>query len=62
MLPFRLGRLDDEIHEAAGNGDLPRRYGTAGDEVLRLADDETAIVMRRLGDRQRVEDNCLFVQ
>ena len=62
MLAFGLGRLDDEIDQAARDGDLPGRDGTSSDELLGLANDEATGVMRRLGDRQRVEGNRLFVQ
>src|SRR2546422_8569894 len=61
MLPSRLGRFDDEVDEAAWNSDVPRRDGPSGDEVLRLADDEPPVVMRRLGDRKSVEHHRLFV-
>src|SRR3989442_6932801 len=62
MLAFRLGRLDNEIDEAAWNSDVPRRDGPAGDEVLRLADDETPVVMCRLGDCEGVQGDGLFVE
>src|SRR2546422_4199246 len=62
MLPFRLWRLDNEIDEAAWNSDVPRRDGPAGDEVLRLADNKTSVVVRCLGDRERIERDGFFVQ
>src|ERR1700694_975040 len=55
MLAFRIGGLHDQIDETSGNRDEPGRDGPAGDELLRLADDEAVRVMRRLGDRERIE-------
>src|SRR6266851_7339486 len=62
MLPFRLGRLHNEIDKGAWNGDVPGRDRAAGDKLLRLADDETTGVMRRLGDRQSIEHHRLLVE
>src|SRR5260370_12714315 len=62
MLPFRLGRLHNEIDKGAWNGDVPGRDRAAGDKLLRLADDETTGVMRRLGDRQSIKHHRFVVE
>ena len=61
MLALGLRCLHHEIDEAARDGDLPGRDGAAGDERLRLADDETAAVMRRLSDGQSIKRYSFFV-
>ena len=61
MLALRLGRLDDQVDEAAGDGDLPGRDRAARHEPLGLANHDAIRVMRRLGDRQRVERDGFFV-
>src|SRR5712692_2368942 len=62
MLAFWIGRLDDQIDETRGNSDVFWRDRPTGDELLRLANDQTATVMRGLGDRERIEGNRLFGQ
>src|ERR1700694_1569608 len=60
MLALGIRGLNDEIDETSRNSDELRRNGAAADELLRLADDEAMRVMRRLGNRQRIEGNRLF--
>ncbi len=62
MLAFWIGRLDNEIDKTRGNSDVFWRDRPTGDELLRLANDQTATVMRGLGDRERIEGNRLFGQ
>src|SRR6266550_5184241 len=62
MLALRIGRLHDQVDEAARNRDLSWRDGAARDELFGLADDDAVRVMRRLGDRQRVEGDGFVLQ
>src|SRR6202022_4807639 len=62
MLAFGIRRLDHEIDKTAGNGYLSWRDSSTSDELLRLTDDETARVMRRLGDGERIQGHRLFFQ
>src|SRR2546423_10897632 len=61
MLTFGIRRLDNEVNEAAGNGDVSWRNGSSRDELFRLANDETPTVMRGLSDRQRIQHHRFFV-
>src|ERR1700737_1225614 len=61
MLALWLGRLDDDVDETAGDGDLSWRDRAARYELLRLADHDAVRVMRRLGERQGIEHHRLFV-
>src|SRR5438094_5722413 len=62
VLALRVRRLDDEIDQGAGHGDLLGWDHTARDELLRLADDHTAGIAGGLRDRQRVQGNGFVVQ
>jgi len=62
MLAFGIRRLDNEIDQTTGNSYVSWRDGSTGDELLRLADDETARVMRRLGEGERIQGHRLFFQ
>src|SRR3989442_7219689 len=61
MLAFGIRRLKDKIDETAGNSYLSWRDRAAGDKLLRLANDDTPGVMRRLGDREGIQHHGFFV-
>src|SRR4030088_2358524 len=62
MLAFWLGRLDNKVDKSARDSHMPGLDRAAADEALCLADDETTGIMRRLGDRERIQGNGLVIQ